>query len=150
MSDDKPPPSPSAGNGGTPAGGATTPCATCTVTLSPKDVKLCGAGKTKDVTATGTPGGGSYSFKSSDSAVATVSGSGNKGNNKGGQARDSGDNSNLQCGRLHSLHRHGECQGLHLHSKERRWTLLRIRPEIGGESDRHKSQNQDAIWKSLL
>jgi Bacterial Ig-like domain (group 2) len=79
MSDEKPPTSPNTGSGsGTSPGNPVKPC-NCTVTLSPKDVKLCGAGKTKDVTATGTPGGSSYAFSSSDSAVATVAGSGNKG-----------------------------------------------------------------------
>lgn len=55
------------------------PCTKCTVTLSPKDNKLCGAGKTKEITATGTPGGGTYTFSSSDPAVTTVVGNNNKG-----------------------------------------------------------------------
>lgn len=83
MSDEKPPTSPSSGTGSGTAPGAPVGTCNCTVTLSPKDVKICGKDKTKDVTANGTPGGGTYSFKSSDTAVATVTGSGNKGTIKG-------------------------------------------------------------------
>ena len=81
MSDDKQPTAPNAGPGaGNPAGGATLPCAgPCTLSLSTKDLKICGAGTTKEITATGTPAGGTYAFSSGDPAVATVAGSGNKG-----------------------------------------------------------------------
>jgi len=80
MSDDKPPTSPSAGSGaGSPPKAPAQQCTTCTVTLSPKDIKICGANKTKEVTATGTPGGGSFAFGSGDTAVATVTGNANKG-----------------------------------------------------------------------
>ncbi len=79
MSDEKAPTSPGTGSGsGTSPKNPVGDC-TCTVTLSPKDVKLCGKDKTKDVTAAGTPAGGAYSFSSSDPAIATVTGSGNKG-----------------------------------------------------------------------
>lgn len=65
-------------NSSQPTNGTTVSC-NCTVTLSPADVKLCGVGNTRDVIATGTPSGGTYSFSSSDTAVATVSGSGDTG-----------------------------------------------------------------------
>lgn len=71
--------SPSSGNGGTPPAGSVQQCVTCTVTLTPADIKLCGAGKTQEVTATGNPGGGTFAFSSSDGAVATVAGASNKG-----------------------------------------------------------------------
>ncbi|MBN1843971.1 MAG: Ig-like domain-containing protein [Deltaproteobacteria bacterium] len=56
------------------AGSRRQSCASCTVTLSPKPLNICGAGTTKDVTATGSPGGGSFNWQSSDTGVATVSG----------------------------------------------------------------------------
>lgn len=84
MSDEKPPTQPNAGSGsGTPPNTPSQECKACAVTLNPKDIKICGANKTKEVTAAGTPGGGSYSFKSSDTAVASVTGSGEKGTIKG-------------------------------------------------------------------
>ncbi len=55
---------------------STSPVLTCTVTISPKPISICGAGKTASLTATGTPSGGSFSWKSSDEGVATVSASG--------------------------------------------------------------------------
>jgi hypothetical protein len=76
------PQNPSGGNAGT-GGSATGGCKSCTVTLSPKDLKICGANKTKDVTATGSPAGGTYSFSSSDNSIATVTGNNNKGTIKG-------------------------------------------------------------------
>ena len=72
------PQNPSGGNTGT-GGSSKAECKACTVTLSPKNEKICGAGNTKDVTATGSPAGGTYSWSSSDSSVASVAGSGNKG-----------------------------------------------------------------------
>ena len=75
----KPPPDPSPEDGGTPVVPPVQPCTTCTVSLNPKDIKLCGAGSTKEVTATGTPAGGVYTFSSSDTSVATVAGNNNKG-----------------------------------------------------------------------
>jgi Bacterial Ig-like domain (group 2) len=73
---------PSAGSGGSGADGSHT-CGgsgnSCTVTLSPKDLKICGAGSTKDITATGNPSGGTYTFSSSDNSIASVAGTGNKG-----------------------------------------------------------------------
>jgi hypothetical protein len=80
VSDDTKPTPPNAGPGANkPGGGAVQPCTACTVTLAPKDIKLCGAAKTQVVTATGTPAGGTYAFSSGDNAVASVAGSGNKG-----------------------------------------------------------------------
>src|SRR6185503_18511158 len=72
---------PASEDGGTPADSTTASCPgnTCTVALSPKDIKLCGVGKTKEVTATGTPGGGAYAFKSSADSVASVAGNNEKG-----------------------------------------------------------------------
>ncbi len=70
---------PGAGSGSAAAPGAPVQPCTCTVTLAPKDLKICGAGSTKDVTATGTPAGGAYTFSSSDDSIATVTGNGNKG-----------------------------------------------------------------------
>jgi hypothetical protein len=82
MSSKKEPTNPNAGPGAAaPADATVKPCpgAGCTVTLSPKDIKLCGAGKTKEVTATGSPAGGTYTFSSSDASIATVTGASNKG-----------------------------------------------------------------------
>jgi len=79
MSDEKKPTLPSAGSGANAPPNNPVGTCNCTVTLSPKDVKLCGAGKTADVTASSTPSGGTYSFSSSDTGVATVAGSSNKG-----------------------------------------------------------------------
>jgi len=79
VSGEKKTPPPSSGDGGIPAATPVLPCTKCTVTLSPKDIKLCGAGKTKEVTATGTPAGGVYTFSSSNTSVATVAGNNNKG-----------------------------------------------------------------------
>jgi hypothetical protein len=76
---DKDTTSPASGNGGTPPAGPVHQCVTCTVTLTPADVKICGAGSTKVVTAAGTPAGGSYTFSSSDASHASVSGSGDRG-----------------------------------------------------------------------
>lgn len=49
------------------------------MTLDITDIKLCGVGKTKEITATGTPAGGTYAFASSDGSHATVAGNNNKG-----------------------------------------------------------------------
>ncbi len=67
--------------GSDPSGSATAkdavhPCASCTITVSPKTLKICGASKTVTVTATGSPAGGSFAWESSDTAVATVSATG--------------------------------------------------------------------------
>jgi hypothetical protein len=53
------------------------------VTLSPKPLKICGANTTQTLTATGSPSGGTFSWSSSDAAVATVTGSGNTATVKG-------------------------------------------------------------------
>jgi hypothetical protein len=79
MSDGKNPTSPSSGNGKDPAASPVKKCKTCTVTLSPKNVKLCDAGSTKEVTATGDPANGPYTFTSNKNSVATVAGNANKG-----------------------------------------------------------------------
>jgi len=79
MSDDKAPTSPTAGSGAAPANSPAKQCTTCTVTLNAKDIKICGANKTRDVKATGTPGGGSYTFSSGDPDVASVTGSDDTG-----------------------------------------------------------------------
>jgi hypothetical protein len=55
------------------------PCVACTVTLTPGNVVICGAGSTAVVTAAGNPAGGSYTFSSSDSSRAGVSGTGDRG-----------------------------------------------------------------------
>lgn len=55
-----------------PTDSPTAPCTTCTVTLSASDLKICGAGSTGQITATGTPSGGTFSFSSSDTGVASV------------------------------------------------------------------------------
>jgi hypothetical protein len=47
--------------------------------VTPTDIKICGAGSTKVVTATGTPAGGTYTFTSNNASSATVSGSGGRG-----------------------------------------------------------------------
>ena len=57
--------------------GPNTGCTSCTVTVRPTPVNLCGAGRTQVLTATGTPAGGTFSWSSSATAVATVTGSGN-------------------------------------------------------------------------
>lgn len=70
----------SAGDAGpsasTPPGATTETCATCSVSLTPKPLTLCGAGKTAAVAANGTPAGGGFAWTSSDAGVATVAGSG--------------------------------------------------------------------------
>jgi len=73
MSDPAEPTSPSSGDGGNPADGGPGACA-CTVTISPKPITLCGTGKTASLTATGSPGGGTFSWSSSAPGVATASG----------------------------------------------------------------------------
>jgi hypothetical protein len=55
---------------------STTPPSPCTVAISPNPVCICGAGKTATVTAAGTPATGSFSWKSSDETIVTVSGTG--------------------------------------------------------------------------
>jgi hypothetical protein len=77
MSKGKDPTPPIADDGGSSASGTGASC--CSVTLSPKNVSLCGAGKTQEVTANGSEAGGSYSFASSDAAIATVTGADKKG-----------------------------------------------------------------------
>lgn len=62
---DRPGPSP-------PVGAARTTCRTCTVTATPKPLNVCGAASTGRLTATGSPPGGSYAWRSSDTSVATV------------------------------------------------------------------------------
>ncbi len=66
---------PASGDGGSPADGGPDACS-CTVTISPKPISLCGTGKTASLTAAGSPGGGSYSWSTSNGGVATVSGAG--------------------------------------------------------------------------
>jgi hypothetical protein len=61
----------------TPTSSTTAPCSACSVTVSPKPLKICGAGSTARLTATGSPSGGTFSWSSSDTSIATVSGSGN-------------------------------------------------------------------------
>lgn len=79
MSDEKAPTPPNSGKGSNTSPSNPVSECKCTVTLSPKDVKLCGKDKTKEVTASGTPAGGTYSFSSNDPNIASVTGSGNKG-----------------------------------------------------------------------
>lgn len=80
MSDDKTPTSPSSGPGATSLPGGAPPCAgPCNIALSTKDLKICGAGLTKEITATGNPPGGTYAFSSGDGSVATVATAGDKG-----------------------------------------------------------------------
>ncbi len=71
--------------GGSPSG--TSPgCPSCTVTLSPKPLIVCVCGscyQTEAVTATGSPAGGTYSWQSSDTSIATVTGSGSTANVRG-------------------------------------------------------------------
>jgi hypothetical protein len=73
-----------------PSGGSSTqpatplvPCETCTVTQSPKPLVVCVCGscyQTEAVTAAGSPGGGTYTWQSSNPAFATVTGSGSTAN----------------------------------------------------------------------
>ena len=80
MSDGKPATPPTAGPGaGTPAASPVQHCASCTVTLTPADIKICGAGSTSVITAVGTPAGGTYSFSSSNASRASLSGTGDRG-----------------------------------------------------------------------
>lgn len=54
------------------------PCLSCTVTLAPSTVKLCDTTSQKEITATGTPPGGSFSWSSDDPDVVKVTGAGRK------------------------------------------------------------------------
>lgn len=75
MSDGNKTTSPTSGDGGKPAGSATVPCTSCSVSISPKPLKVCGSSPAA-LTATGSPAGGSFAWSSDNTAVATVSGSG--------------------------------------------------------------------------
>jgi len=77
---------PSSKGGGAPAGSTTATCKSCTVTLSPKPLVVCVCGscyQTEVLTATGSPAGGTYTWQSSDSSIATATGSGNTATVKG-------------------------------------------------------------------
>ncbi len=76
MSDGNKTTPPAQGGGGAPANGPTQPCVSCSVTVTPKPLKICGAAPSGTLTATGTPGGGGFAWSSDNTAVATVSGSG--------------------------------------------------------------------------
>ena len=56
--------------------GSVADCKSCTVTVSPSPVNLCNTTKSKAVTATGSPAGGSFSWTVDDPAIAKISGSG--------------------------------------------------------------------------
>ena len=68
-----------------PAGGpdGVTNCLSCTVTITPSPVKICDTKTAKQVTATSVPSGGSFTWTSEDTKIATVSGSGKTANVKG-------------------------------------------------------------------
>lgn len=68
-SPDEPTPSPD-------VGATSETCRTCTVTATPTPLTICGATNTSRLTATGTPTGGTYAWRSSDTAVATVAATG--------------------------------------------------------------------------
>src|SRR5579884_1939786 len=55
---------------------AVQPCASCTVTLNPSPVKICDTTTKKNVTAAGTPAGGSFAWSIDDAKIGTVAGSG--------------------------------------------------------------------------
>jgi len=71
---------PSSGGGSAPVS-PVTPCTSCTVTISPTPLVVCagctGGTATETPTASGSPSGGTYSWRSNDTSVATVAGSDN-------------------------------------------------------------------------
>jgi len=69
---------PSTKGGSSPGGKAVLPCVTCDVTLSDGELTFCAVGKSVTLTATGKPAGGTYAYASTDDAIATISGTGNK------------------------------------------------------------------------
>ena len=70
------PKTPSSGSGaGSPAIGAKIPCR-CTVEIAPKTLKLYVSEPKKTLTAKAEPGGGTFTWTSSDSSKLTISGSG--------------------------------------------------------------------------
>lgn len=60
----------------TPPGNAVQPCTNCSVTVTPSPLKICDTTTPKDLTATGTPTGGSFDWSSEDETIATVAGTG--------------------------------------------------------------------------
>ena len=74
MSDDKKTTPPAEGGGGNPANSTIQPCLSCSVSITPKPLKLCGATPTGGVTAAGSPGGGGFAWSSDNPEVASAGG----------------------------------------------------------------------------
>lgn len=72
------PPSPSSGMAsGSPAvPPSVVPCTSCSVSVIPNQVRVCGASATVTLIAVGTPPGGGFAWRSGDAAIASVSSSG--------------------------------------------------------------------------
>src|ERR1700753_858091 len=80
MSGNKKTTPPSSGSGSAPAGSATLPCHSCTVTLHPTPLVVCagctGGTAVETATAVASPTGGTVTWSRGDASIATVAGGG--------------------------------------------------------------------------